>query len=143
MALAVCSLVAASGCSCVSQMERANLTTAESRERYVSSNPGSQFKLNVANGEIVRGMSINDVVASWGLPNVYVVAKEKPREHWIYYMYEESTNSILEYTLSFSADTLEDWDVDQRRLSYLGTVTQIDQSRFMPLQPGEPSASKR
>jgi len=94
------------GCSTVSTVERAELTF-------------------IKNGEIVRGMTIYDVIASWGLPNVYITGKENDNEYWIYYIGVENSNSILIYTLTFNEDTLKDWDIDQKRFIDRGIVSEV------------------
>ena len=103
------------GCSGLSTVERAELTNIESREHFINTNPGSIYCENIRNGEIVRGMNIYEVIASWGLPNVYLVAQKEPRENWIYYVQDQDTRSILIYTLTFSSDLLNGWDIDMKR----------------------------
>ena len=60
-------------------------------------------------------MDIYEVIASWGLPNVYLVSKEEPKEFWIYYVQDKESKSVLIYTLTFSDIYLEGWDIDQKR----------------------------
>jgi hypothetical protein len=103
------------GCSGLSTVERAELTNLESREHFISSNPNSIFCENIRNGEIIRGMNIYEVIASWGLPNVYLVLHKRPRENWIYYVQDQDTRSILIYTLTFNDDLLEGWEIDMKR----------------------------
>lgn len=107
--------VSMAGCSGMSTVERAELTNLESREHFISSNPNSTYCENIRNGEIVRGMNIYEVIASWGLPNVYLVSQKKPRENWIYYVQDQDTRSILIYTLTFNDDLLEGWEIDMKR----------------------------
>jgi len=111
-ALLVLSMV---GCSGISTVERAELTNLESREHYISSHPNSAYCENIRNGEIVRGMDIYEVIASWGLPNVYLVSRKKPHENWIYYVQDLDSRSILIYTLTFNDNLLEGWDIDMKR----------------------------
>ncbi len=113
------------GCSTVSTVERAELTDPISREDYIANHPECQFKDFIKNGEIVRGMTIYDVIASWGLPNVYITGKENDNEYWIYYIGVENSNSILIYTLTFNEDTLKDWDIDQKRFIDRGIVSEV------------------
>lgn len=103
------------GCAGISTVERAELTNLESREHFISTNPNSIYCDNIRNGEIVRGMNIYEVIASWGLPNVYLVAQKKPRESWIYYVQDQDTRAILIYTLAFDDDLLEGWEIDMKR----------------------------
>ncbi|HVO77125.1 MAG TPA: hypothetical protein VMT60_03985, partial [Candidatus Bathyarchaeia archaeon] len=83
---AVALLATSYGCSNVSTVERASLTPTVAREEYVRLHPQCPHKSCIMQGEIVRGMSSHEVVASWGLPNVYVVMRKSPTEQWIYYI---------------------------------------------------------
>jgi hypothetical protein len=125
-------LVIMSGCSCVSTMERANLTTAASREEYVKLHPDGTHNDCIMNGEIVRGMSAPEVVASWGLPNVYIVTKTGPDEQWIFYVKDRDSLSMLIYTLGFADDTLRAWEVEQKRFVGQGIVSASERERETP-----------
>jgi hypothetical protein len=109
--LVVCTI----GCSGISTVEQANLTKLESREHFIAMNPNSLFCEYIRNGEIVRGMNIYEVIASWGLPNVYLVSRRDPSENWIYYVEDPDSRSILIYTLTFREDLLDTWDIDMER----------------------------
>ena len=103
------------GCSGVSTVERADLTRLESREHFIELNPNSLFCEYVRNGEIIRGMNIYEVIASWGLPNVYLVSRKDHSENWIYYVEDRDSRSILIYTLIFRENMLEAWEIDMKR----------------------------
>jgi hypothetical protein len=122
--LCVCALIAASfGCSCVSTVERANRIPAACREDYVKLHPECDHGESIANGEIVRGMNSHEVLASWGFPSVYVVTRTSPTEQWIYYLKDRDSLTMLIYTLTFADDTLQVWDVDQKRFVGQGIVS--------------------
>jgi hypothetical protein len=121
-------LIFISGCSCSSQIEREDFTSSESREIFIDGHPESSFQENIRYGEIVRGMNEEEVIASWGMPNVYLTSRSKDEERFIYYIQDKETNSVLVYMLDFDADhILYDWDIDQKRLSSYSIVG-IDQS---------------
>lgn len=104
------------GCSCVTKVERENFVDSSFRDEYTKQNPESPFCENIKNGEITRGMSVQEVMASWGLPNVYLVSMKKSEEYWVYYIRNDLSSSILIYTLIFSDDSkLSDWDIDMKR----------------------------
>jgi len=104
------------GCSCVTKVERENFVDSSFRDDYTKLNPESPFCQNIKNGEITRGMNVQEVMASWGLPNVYLVSTKKSEEYWIYYIRNELSSSILIYTLVFADDSkLSDWDIDMKR----------------------------
>jgi hypothetical protein len=127
MILCACVVMAASiGCSCVSTVERLDRTPVESREEYVKAHPECPFGESVRNGEIVRGMCAPEVIASWGFPNVYAVARSSPTEQWIYYLKDRDSLTMLIYTLTFADDTLQVWDIDQKRFVGQGMVSAED-----------------
>ena len=137
-------LIIAVGCSGVSTVERANLTKMESREHFIEMNPNSLYCANIHNGEIVRGMNIYEVIASWGLPNVYLASRKEPVESWVYYVQDADTRSILIYTLSFRENLLESWDIDMKRfvdqrVSYDGDRPQ----KLVPDDGAKRTAAKR
>lgn len=127
MILCACAVLAASlGCSCVSTAERIDRTPVESREAYVTSHPDCAYGESIKSGEIVRGMCAPEVIASWGLPNVYAVSKSSPTEQWIYYLKDRESLTMLIYTLTFADDTLQVWDIDQKRFVGQGIVSSDD-----------------
>jgi hypothetical protein len=131
--LCVCGVLAASfGCSCVSTVERANRTPVACREDYVKLHPECDHGESIVNGEIVRGMNSHEVLASWGLPSVYVVTRKSPTEQWIYYLKDRDSLTMLIYTLTFADDTLQVWDVDQKRFVGQGMVSTDDMKHAVP-----------
>jgi len=116
LVLAVSMVAVNLGCSCVTKVERENFVDSSFRDDYTKLNPESPFCQNIKNGEITRGMNVQEVMASWGLPNVYLVSTKKSEEYWIYYIRNELSSSILIYTLVFADDSkLSDWDIDMKR----------------------------
>jgi len=112
-----------SGCSCTSQIEREDFTSSDSREIYIDGHPESAFQENIRNGEIVRGMNAEEVIASWGMPNVYLTSRARDEERFIYYIQDSEANSVLVYMLDFDADNiLFSWDIDEKRLSSYSLV---------------------
>jgi hypothetical protein len=113
--VALLALAGVLGCSGVSTVERANLTDPMDRAGYVKSHPGDVHALFVQDGEITRGMSADEVIASWGMPNVYTLSRTEPAENWIYYVRARDSAVLVIYTLTFRADTLATWTIEQRR----------------------------
>jgi hypothetical protein len=106
------------GCSGISTVERERLTAVESREEYCQAHPESRHIEQIRNGEIVRGMVGNEVIASWGMPNVYLVSKDGTEEYWIYYVQDPVQHSVMVYSLCFDTDNvLSDWEIDMKRFS--------------------------
>lgn len=116
-------LIFASGCSCTNQIEREDFTSSDTREIFIEGHPESAFQENIRNGEIIRGMNEDEVIASWGMPNVYLSSREKNEERFVYYIQDRGTNSVLVYMLDFDTDNiLYNWDIDEKRLSSYSLV---------------------
>jgi len=124
--IAALALVIALGCSGMSTVERANLTNPSAREGYVKTHSGDAHALFVQDGEITRGMSADEVIASWGMPNVYTLSRTEQSENWIYYVRARDAAAIITYRLTFKADTLAAWDIEQRRLTGPTVVSAFD-----------------
>lgn len=136
-------VLGASGCSCVSTVERANFVPTETRSEYISLHPDGAFSECILNGEIVAGMTMQEVAASWGMPNVYVVTRTEPSDQWIYYVKDRESLSTLIYTLAFSSDTLRGWDIDQKRSIGQGIVSYGDEIDRDISAPAMPTPKKR
>jgi len=143
MILCVCALLAASaGCSCISTVERADRTPRSCREDFVKLHPDCAYRESVLNGEIVRGMNAQEVLASWGLPNVYVVLRTSPTEQWIYYLKDRDSLTMLIYTLTFADDTLQVWDIDQKRFVGQGIMAVGGEKPEMPVEASRDSRKR-
>lgn len=120
-------LIFASGCSCTNQVEREDFTSSSSREIYIEGHPESTFQENILNGEIIRGMNEDEVIASWGMPNVYLVSRVKDEERFVYYIQDKGANSVLVYALDFDEDNiLYNWNIDEKRFSSYSLVRYDD-----------------
>ena len=108
------------GCTGRSSIEKEYFITPEARQVYVAEHPDGQFNEHIRNGEITRGMDYNDVIASWGLPNVYLHSTKAAREFWFYYVEDVNSASVLIYTLCFEENILGDWDIDIKRFDGQG-----------------------
>jgi hypothetical protein len=116
-------LIFVSGCSCTNQVEREDFTSSNVREIYIEGHPESSFQENIRNGEIIRGMNEDEVIASWGMPNVYLTSKVSDEERFIYYIQARGSNSVLVYMLDFDGgNILYNWDIDEKRLTSYSLV---------------------
>ena len=118
------------GCACSSLVEREAFVDLSAREEYVALNPDCMYNENIRDGEITRGMNGHEVMASWGLPNVYMISRKQAEEYWVYYVDDRASSSILIYTLTFNEDNvLNDWDIDMKR--FVGNTLVYSPSRVM------------
>lgn len=123
------------GCSGMSNIERESLTKPEAREDYILKHPEGKHNECIRNGEIIRGMDIYEVIASWGLPNVYLAPKEEPWEYWIYYIQHDDSRVVLVYTLTFGDDLLKDWSIDQKRFVHNRIASEMTAREDTPAMP--------
>lgn len=130
------------GCACSSLVEREAFVDLCAREEYVELNPDCKYNENIRDGEITRGMDGHEVMASWGLPNVYMISKKQAEEYWVYYVDDRASNSILIYTLTFDYDNiLNDWDIDMKR--FVGNTFVYNPSMVMDKTRFEKPSSKK
>jgi hypothetical protein len=82
------------------------------RSEYVSRHPDSPYRENVSRGEIVRGMDVFGVIASWGLPESRV-QDGADFERWLYVDAEDVSNEPVGYALQFEKGVLKTWNVQR------------------------------
>ena len=136
-------IAAVAGCSGTSRVEREEFTSSAAREIYIEGHPESAFQENIRNGEIIRGMNEDEVIASWGMPNVYLTSKVRDEERFIYYVQDREANSVLVYSLDFDGDNiLYDWHIDEKRLSSYTLVGFEKSPEKQDLRPASEKVTK-
>lgn len=95
------------------------------RAEYLNNYPDDEFKQQIINGEVRKGMNIFQVLASWGLPNVRRGVTRGTSESWIYYAVDEHTQKLMSYELVFQKRSLSYWIIDGD-VPGLGTLTPRD-----------------
>jgi hypothetical protein len=105
-------VIAACGASTLrrSQVDFSDL--ADLRSEYTTRNPDSPYRDNVSRGEIVKGMDVFGVLASWGLPERRVPDGAE-FERWLYIDSEDAANQPVGYALEFEKGVLKSWDVQR------------------------------
>ena len=73
--------------------------------------PEGRFNDHIQRGEIVRGMSLFEVLASWGIPDARVVAPEESRERWVYVLVDDLSLDWVRYDYVFGGNALLDWEI--------------------------------
>lgn len=80
------------------------------RAEYLAANPDGEHNELIKRGEVVQGMDILEVLASWGHPEVR--KKEGSlTERWIYREVDEQSKDWLEYVFTFRRTVLAEWDL--------------------------------
>jgi hypothetical protein len=117
------------GCSSMHVVERENLVDPQLRADYIESHPDGKFNENIVNGEIKRGMFSEEVIASWGFPNVLLVDKDTENQYWVYYTKGSDSGSVMIYTLNFDKSNLADWDIEIKRYNHFSLDSKIFNGR--------------
>ncbi|MDZ7859984.1 MAG: hypothetical protein U5O15_04870 [Candidatus Krumholzibacteriota bacterium] len=111
------SLILFFGCSEMTTIGREECVDYQLRADYVNSHPDCDYGSQIVNGEIIRGMKREEVVASWGFPNVLLADDIRNNQHWVYYTKGTDEGSVLIYTLDFTGSDLYDWDIEIKRFT--------------------------
>lgn len=88
------------------------------RAEFLRNNPDGKFNRHIKNGEIVRGMGVVEVLASWGLPNMRRLGGADLAEYWTYYSRDPHTSTFTVYDLVFQQRVLFRWVVESDIHSY-------------------------
>ncbi len=115
--VALVGIVAAS-CSHAPRLATAPAMRDDFRVEYLRNNPDGKHNRHIKNGEITRGMSVIEVLASWGLPNVKRTGKVERNEYWTYYSHDKHTDTYTSYALVFQTRILARWVIETGINSY-------------------------
>jgi hypothetical protein len=113
---------------------------ADLRAEFFKAYPDSPYGEKVRTGEVVAGMDMYEVLASWGNPARRT--REHSQEQWVYFDVDEQSGDAIEYSLSFREGILENWRTRVHRqsgLAYRADREKIDES----VTPAEPPTGKR
>lgn len=98
-----------SGCATTPPSRTETPAIRELRDDYFRSFPDGPHNDRIKRGEIVKGMSLFEVLASWGIPDARVVSTEGNRERWIYVLLDDLSLDWIGYEYEFSGNALVDW----------------------------------
>lgn len=111
LALSAWIIVSAALSSCATAPPSRTATPAiqELRDDYFRTFPEGPHNDHIRRGEVVKGMSLFEVLASWGIPDARVVSEQGDRERWIYVLLDELSMDWIGYEYEFTANALIDW----------------------------------
>lgn len=98
-----------SACATAPPTRTATPAIYELRDDYFRSFPEGPNNEHIRRGEIVRGMSLFEVLASWGIPDARVVPAEGNQERWIYVLLDDLSHDWICYDYEFQGNSLIDW----------------------------------
>ncbi len=104
-------VIAVSACSSMLRIDRDSADRTDIRENYLQNNPDGPHNARITNGEVVKGMGVIEVLASWGLPDVRRSSQQTSAEFWTYYTVDERSQMVSSYDLVFDNRVLSRWVV--------------------------------
>lgn len=111
------------------------------RAEYLAAYPDGPHNEYIKRGEVVQGMDILAVLASWGHPDRRT--KEGVHtEKWIFREEDEASKDWVEYTFVFHDNVLDEWEI-ARHVSEGRTIPLQQPSKTEPLTRGAYSSGKR
>ena len=81
----------------------------ELRDDYFRTFPEGPNNDHIRRGEVVKGMNLFEVLASWGIPDARVVSDEGSKERWIYVLLDDLSMDWVCYEYEFAANALIEW----------------------------------
>ncbi len=80
------------------------------RADYLASHPDGPYNEYIRRGEVVPGMDLIEVLASWGYP-LRRARRNDLSEQWVYRDRDEDSKDWIEYTFVFRQGRLESWRI--------------------------------
>jgi hypothetical protein len=108
--LSVSVLLLLVGCSTTLKLNHAKRPAylSELRAEYLAENPNGPYSERVYHGEVVKGMDLYGVLASWGYPERRT-HDSAIQETWTYVDGDELSGDSVEYVLGFREGVLHEW----------------------------------
>jgi len=134
--LAVVALTLVAACTHVPRME-ADPEQTGIREQYLQANPDGVYNDHIIKGEVVPGMNVVEVLASWGPPAHRERVDDVNREAWTYLIRDDYASDYVVYRLAFEERVLSSWTIDRHTAgnggvtpgARLGRGTELPQPR--------------
>ena len=110
--------IMAASCSHAPRLATVPATRDDLRVEYLRNNPDGKHNRHIRKGEVTRGMSVIEVLASWGLPNTRRAGGAERHEYWTYYSHDKHTDTYTSYALVFETRVLLRWVIESNINSY-------------------------
>ena len=109
--LALVAVAAAlSACAVAPPSRTETASIRQIREDYLHAYPEGRFNDHIQRGEVVKGMSLFEVLASWGIPDGRAVKPDENRERWIYVLVDDKNLDWVRYDFVFRSNELTEWE---------------------------------
>ncbi len=110
--LASCALTAVAaltaGCASAPPARTETRAIAEIRDDYMKEFPEGPHNDHIRRGEVVKGMTLYEVLASWGIPDRRLVS-DSGRERWVYVLLDDLSMDWVCYEYDFRNNALVEW----------------------------------
>ena len=106
-ALTVLAMIGA-GCASAPPARTETPAIAELRADYMKEFPDGPNNGHIRRGEVVKGMTLYEVLASWGVPDRRLVS-DKGHERWVYVLLDDLSMDWVCYEYDFHSNALVDW----------------------------------
>lgn len=81
------------------------------RHDYLRSNPQGRYNEFIRRGEVVKGMTYVEVLASWGFPESRLRIPTRDLEYWRYVTRDAASRDWIQYTFVFEGNALFEWEM--------------------------------
>jgi len=98
-------------CSHQLKLAREQDERSDIRQEYLLNNPNGQFNDHIIKNEVVKGMSVIEVLASWGLPDMRRAYSKTDSDIWTYYSVDVPSGQVASFDLVFEDRLLRRWVV--------------------------------
>ena len=98
-----------SGCATAPPTRTETAAIRDLREDYFRTFPEGPHNDHIRRSEVVKGMSLFEVLASWGIPDARVVSTEGNSERWVYVLLDDLSMDWICYEYEFEGNSLLDW----------------------------------
>ena len=105
-------VIAVASCSSQLKLSKDMAERSDIRQEYLHNNPDGQFNDHIVKSEVVKGMNVIEVLASWGLPDLRRRYKDVDSDVWTYYTVDKASSQIVTYDLVFEDRALMRWVVE-------------------------------
>lgn len=125
--LACCALtilaVGIAGCASVPPTRTETPAIRDLRADYLKEFPNAPHNDHILRGEVVKGMSLYEVLASWGVPDRRLVS-DAGKERWVYVLLDDASMDWVCYEYDFRNNALVDWTTSRSNANGFGLDTQ-------------------
>jgi len=133
----LCILAGVTACATTPPRRSETIAIRQIREDYLRVYPEGPHNAEINRGEIVKGMSLYEVLASWGIPDLRAVSAERDREEWTYVVLDDNAVDWVSYDCVFHGNELVEWY--QRRNVGTGAPVVAKPTEMIPIPSALPS----